>query len=179
MSTHSFVYPEKALHELFFEQVDRTPHQVAVIDGERRLTYSELRKLVDTLSFFLRRHGISRDEIVPIFMPRCVEFTIGYVAALAAGGAYLPLEVGYPAQQIVRILDECKPKIVLSLSGYSHRLPDSVLVFNLDDSVPQLRRRMVPFPHFTWTWMPLHIVCTAAGLLELPKASVVLIEAQS
>ena len=41
----AFTYPETTLHEQFFAQAARTPARVAVIDGDRELTYATLASL--------------------------------------------------------------------------------------------------------------------------------------
>ena len=79
-----FTYPDKLLHELFYEQAAKTPDSVAVIDGDRSLTYAELADQARTLANFLRKEGVTEDAVVPIFMPRCLEFAVSYIAALSA-----------------------------------------------------------------------------------------------
>ena len=72
------------LHELFYEQAEKTPDSVAVVDGDRSLTYAELADQARTLANFLRKEGVTEDAVVPIFMPRCLEFAVSYIAALSA-----------------------------------------------------------------------------------------------
>ena len=127
-----FTYPDKLLHELFYEQAAKTPDSVAVIDGDRSLTYAELADQARTLANFLRKEGVTEDAVVPIFMPRCLEFAVSYIAALSAGGAYAPLEVGYPADMLRRVIKECKPARVITLSSHEGRLPDDAPRICLD-----------------------------------------------
>ena len=127
-----FTYPDKLLHELFYEQAAKTPDSVAVVDGDRSLTYAELADQARTLATFLRREGVKEDAVVPIFMPRCLEFAVSYIAALSAGGAYAPLEVGYPADMLRRVLAEAKPPLTLTLGSHEGRLPADAARFALD-----------------------------------------------
>ena len=59
-----FTYPDKLLHELFYEQAAKTPDSVAVVDGDRSLTYAELadqaRTPLDIVSSF--HEGLSREH---------------------------------------------------------------------------------------------------------------------
>ena len=55
-----FVYPDSPLHELFHQQVARTPDRIAVIDQERELTYTELQRQTQTLALSLRHRGRRR-----------------------------------------------------------------------------------------------------------------------
>ncbi|KAH8045633.1 L-cystine transmembrane transporter [Aureococcus anophagefferens] len=127
-----FTYPDKLLHELFYEQAAKTPDSVAVVDGDRSLTYAELADQARTLATFLRKEGVKEEAVVPIFMPRCLEFAVSYIAALSAGGAYAPLEVGYPADMLRRVIKECKPARVITLSSHEGRLPDDAPRICLD-----------------------------------------------
>jgi len=91
-----FRYPDKTLHALFFEQAAKTPERIAVIDGDRTMTYAALARAATTLADALRHRGVTADVVVPIFMPRCLEFAVAYVAALAAGGATCRSRSGIP-----------------------------------------------------------------------------------
>ncbi len=51
---------------------------------------------------------------------------------LAAGGAYLPIEIGYPAQQLSQIVDECTPVVVLTLRGHANKLPPGTPYMAMD-----------------------------------------------
>ena len=63
-------YPqEKCVHELFEEQVGRTPEAVAVVYGEQELSYRELNARANRLAHYLRKLGVKPDERVGI----CVE----------------------------------------------------------------------------------------------------------
>lgn len=53
-------------------------------DG-RSITYEELDHLTDVLSENLRHKGVKPDSIVGIFMERCLEYSIAYIAILKAG----------------------------------------------------------------------------------------------
>ncbi|KAH8078181.1 L-cystine transmembrane transporter [Aureococcus anophagefferens] len=81
-----FTYPDKLLHELFYEQAAKTPDSVAVVDGDRSLTYAGSRTRRGPAAF-LRKEGVKENAVVPIFMPRCLEFAVSYIAALSAGSA--------------------------------------------------------------------------------------------
>ena len=89
-----FTYPDQLLHETFSEQAKATPDRVAIIDAppgqpDRRVTYAELDAMTDALAWWLRKQGVVADSVVPIFMSRCLEYAVCYLAILKAGGAYV------------------------------------------------------------------------------------------
>src|SRR6201998_1728372 len=82
-------YPQdRCLHELFEEQVKRTPNAVAVGCGDEDLTYGELNRRATRLAHYLRALGVTADDRVGICAERSLEMVMALLAVLKAGGAY-------------------------------------------------------------------------------------------
>ena len=117
-------YPrDSCLHELFEAQVRRTPGEVAVVCEGRRYTYSELNERADQVAAHLRSLGIGPDVLVGLFLERSLEMVVGLMAVLKAGGAYLPLDPFFPADRVGFMLDDAKPRVVLSQRSLADALP--------------------------------------------------------
>ena len=124
-------YPkEKCIHELFEEQVERTPDAVAVVYEEQQLTYRELNSRANQLGHYLRELGVKPDSRVAICVERGLEMVVGLLAVLKAGGAYVPLDPGYPAERLRYMLEDSAPVVLLTqgdlqklFSGISESLP--------------------------------------------------------
>ncbi|MCP5053012.1 MAG: amino acid adenylation domain-containing protein [bacterium] len=106
-------YPrDKTLHGLFAEQVDRHPGRIALTapagehtpSGTAALTYGQLDTLARRLAFRLNRWGIDNEKTVLLMVEHSLEMAIGILGILEAGGAYLPLEPGYPSGRVGYIL---------------------------------------------------------------------------
>ena len=121
------------LHELFEEQARKTPEQTAVADERGELTYGELDRTADRLAAYLRGEGVEPDEVVGVYLERRLEFVVACLAALKAGGAFLPLELAYPPSLLGDVLDDSEPRIVLTQEGLTGRLPGKQARFCLDD----------------------------------------------
>ncbi|MCP5050629.1 MAG: AMP-binding protein, partial [bacterium] len=94
-------YPsDKTIHQLFEEQVERTPDGVAVVDRKGNLTYMELDNQSHWLSKQLNEKGVRIDAIVAIMADRCLEMVIGKLGILKSGGAFLPIDPDYPQERI-------------------------------------------------------------------------------
>ncbi len=120
----SMPYPETCLHELFREQAAQTPDALAVVGDDTELTFAELDAQTDLLARYLQQRGVGIDCLVGIYMETSVAFVIAYLAALKAGGAYMPIEVVYPDALLARVLETSQPTVVLTTSRfYHHRLP--------------------------------------------------------
>lgn len=87
------------LHERFFDLARTTPDAVAVVDGDRTLSYGELAARALALRDRLAGAGIGPGRLVGLRMPRCAEVAVGIVGILAAGCAYVPLDPAYPEQR--------------------------------------------------------------------------------
>ncbi|HSP78156.1 MAG TPA: MupA/Atu3671 family FMN-dependent luciferase-like monooxygenase, partial [Myxococcaceae bacterium] len=80
------------LHARVEQQVARTPEQLAVLDGDERLTYRELNARANRLAWFLRESGVKADSLVAFCLPRSADRVVAMLGILKAGGAYLPMD---------------------------------------------------------------------------------------
>ena len=107
-------YPsERCIHELFEQQVARTPDAVAVQYEDQSLSYQELNRRANQLAHYLRAQGVGPDERVGICVERSLEMVVGLLGILKAGGAYVPLDPSYPAQRLAYMLSDSAPSVVL------------------------------------------------------------------
>ncbi|MCC3703538.1 amino acid adenylation domain-containing protein [Rouxiella badensis] len=108
------VYPEVAYtHQMFEEQVKRTPSAVALRFGNRKLSYAELDALSNQLAHFLHQKGVKPDDRVAICLDRSIEMVVGLMGIIKAGGAYVPLDPDYPVDRLSYILQDSAPKLLL------------------------------------------------------------------
>ncbi|MGH7830636.1 MAG: non-ribosomal peptide synthetase, partial [Candidatus Binatia bacterium] len=118
-------YPkEKRIHELFEEQVERSPDEPAVVYEERQFTYRELNSRANRLAHYLKKRGVGTEVRVAIYMERSSEMVVALLAALKAGGAYVPLDPEYPRERLEFILEDAHPAVLLTEQALAERLPD-------------------------------------------------------
>ncbi|MEV4447645.1 amino acid adenylation domain-containing protein, partial [Streptomyces mirabilis] len=97
---------ESTLPELFAAQVARTPHAVAVVDGDVRLTYAELDARADRLARCLAGRGVGPESLVAVALERGVDVLVALLGVVKAGGAYVPVDLRYPAERIGYVLGD-------------------------------------------------------------------------
>ena len=108
-------YPkDKTIAELFEEQANKTPNNVAVVFGMQKLTYKELNEKANSLAYYLRKNGIETNDLVGIMVNRSLEMIIGMLAVLKAGGAYIPIDPTYPKDRIEYMLKNSNSKLLLT-----------------------------------------------------------------
>ena len=128
-------YPlDKCIHQLFEEQVERTPDAVAVVFEERKVTYHELNCQANQLAHYLQTLGVGPEVLVGICVERSVEMVVGLLGILKAGGAYVPLDPDYPNERIAYMLEDSSVPVLLTQSKLVEELPSSVGKLVLLDS---------------------------------------------
>ena len=108
-------YPrDKCLHELFEEQVERTPDGVAVVFGSEQVSYRELNFRANQLARYLRAGGVGPESLVGVCLNRSTQMIVALLGVLKAGGAYVPLDPAYPRDRISFILDDTEAFLLLT-----------------------------------------------------------------
>ncbi|MGI8637640.1 MAG: AMP-binding protein, partial [Segetibacter sp.] len=117
-------YPrDKSIVDLFEQQVERTPNNIAVVFERQKLSYRELNNRANRLGHFLRSKGVKEDVLVPICIARSVEMMVGILGILKAGGAYVPIDPDYPQDRISYMLQDAGASIILSSKEARSNLP--------------------------------------------------------
>jgi amino acid adenylation domain-containing protein len=107
-------FPTGCVHELFEQQVAKTPDAVAVVFEDASMSYAELNRRANQLAHYLRELGVKPDERVAICVERGFETIMAALAVLKAGGAYVPLDPTYPADRLSFLLKDSTPVALLT-----------------------------------------------------------------
>ncbi len=117
-------YPkDRGIHQLFEEQVERTPDAVAVVFEQQRLTYRELNVRVNQLAHHLQQLGVEPEMLVGICVERSMEMVVGLLGILKAGGAYVPLDPTFPPERLTFMLEDAQVSVLLTQQHLIERLP--------------------------------------------------------
>lgn len=116
--------------DIFEEQVKKTPDKVAVKYEDKKVTYADLNMKANIVARKLRKLGVKQDDFVAMFTEISIEMIVGIYAILKAGGAYVPMDASYPEKRIQYMLQDCKPKAILS---YNTMINTDIPVINLGD----------------------------------------------
>ncbi|WP_336604367.1 amino acid adenylation domain-containing protein, partial [Paenibacillus sp. MMS18-CY102] len=128
-------YPrDKTIHELFEEQVERTPESIAIVFEDKLLTYRELNERANRLARTLRAEGMQPNQLVGILAERSLEMMVGIMGILKAGGAYVPIDSDYPEERIRYMLEDSGAKLLLTQRRLRERVTFDGKVLELDDT---------------------------------------------
>ncbi|HEU5448987.1 MAG TPA: amino acid adenylation domain-containing protein, partial [Acidimicrobiia bacterium] len=111
--------------QAFATQVTARPEAIAVLMEDERLTYRELADRARRLAHALVASGAGPERIVALALPRSLDLTVGLVAAMEAGAAYLALDPDYPAERLALMLDDADPAVVVTNTALVSGLPDA------------------------------------------------------
>ncbi|MCZ8045763.1 MAG: amino acid adenylation domain-containing protein, partial [Microcystis sp. LE19-41.2A] len=118
-------YPaNKCIHQLFEEQVERTPNAVAVTYENESLTYRELNNRANQLAHYLRKLGVKPDTLAGICVERSLEMMVGLLGILKAGGAYVPLDPEYPQERLSFMLEDSQVKVLVTQAKLVKSIPE-------------------------------------------------------
>jgi amino acid adenylation domain-containing protein/non-ribosomal peptide synthase protein (TIGR01720 family) len=182
-------YPaERSLVDLFNESSARyadTPAMIAPMEdgGEEIITYRDLDAQANQLAHYLQHLGIGPDVLVGIFMERSMDMVIATLAIIKAGGAYLPLDLGYPPERLAFMLDDGQVPVLITKSQYKDNLPQvgtgeledqkdlpyKLICMDLPQDMAEVRTQPDSIPHCSATAEDLAYVMYTSGSTGKPK----------
>jgi amino acid adenylation domain-containing protein len=165
------VYPrERCIHDLVAERAARTPEANAVVFGERSLSYGELETRANQLANWLRRLDVGPEVLVGVGMERSVEMMVALLGVLKAGGAYLPLDPGYPEERLSLMLRDAGVEVLLTQERWLDRLPQTgVTAVCLDRDWSAIAEESTEAPATGATAESLVYVMYTSGSTGIPK----------
>jgi amino acid adenylation domain-containing protein len=115
-------YPkDKTIHELFEEQVDKSPEKTALICDSEELTYKELEEQSNQLAHYLRLEcGVSLNECIGIYMDNGTKLIVTILGILKSGCAYLPLPASgsHPEERVRYMINDASLRVIISEKQY-------------------------------------------------------------
>lgn len=114
---------EAMAHELFEQQVARTPQATAVFSDNRWITYGELNERANQLAHYLASLGVGPEVKVGICLERGLQMFVGLLGVLKAGAAYVPLDPKYPAERLSYMLEDSQALLLLAGRSRASELP--------------------------------------------------------
>lgn len=108
------------------------PDKVAVISGDRSLTWAQLHQRSMQLARMLISRGAGADDVVALGLPRTEQMVVAIFAVLASGAAYLPLDLDYPRERLGLMCDDARPVVILADDSTLAQMPEGYPVVQLN-----------------------------------------------
>ncbi|KZS66392.1 non-ribosomal peptide synthetase [Mycobacterium pseudokansasii] len=141
LAARSAPSPHTTLWQMFEWQVRATPDAVALTaGGGERYTYAELHAEASRLAGELAEQGVGPEAVVALVLSRSTRSLVAILAVLAAGGAYLPVDVTLPELRIESMFRQANPVFAITEAGYGKLVGARVPTLVLDD--PRVAERI-------------------------------------
>ncbi|MEG4231276.1 amino acid adenylation domain-containing protein [Microcoleus sp. Pol11C3] len=168
-------YPKDVcIHQLFEEQVERSPDAIALVFEDEQLTYQDLNQRANQLAHHLRNLGVGPEVLVGICVERSLEMVVGLLGILKAGGAYVPLDPAYPPERLVFMLEDAEVAVLLTQARLVESLPQhQARIVCLDTDWEIIERQSEENPGYSVTSKNLAYVIYTSGSTGRPKGVLV------
>jgi amino acid adenylation domain-containing protein len=172
-NTHESFRHYESLAERFEQQAEETPGAVALIDGDKELTFLELNVRANKLAHFLTKVGVGPEVPVAVFVERSADMIVALLGILKAGGAWVPLDVSYPAERVAYVLQDCKARVLLTQEKSRERVNvGDYRVIALDTDSDQIDAESSSNPRIPVTSANAAYVIYTSGSTGKPKGVV-------
>ncbi|MEU7005499.1 amino acid adenylation domain-containing protein [Streptomyces sp. NPDC046332] len=114
--------PNETIADMLTAQVARTPDAVALVFGERALTYAELDAHINRIARLLLARGAGPEKVVALALPRSIDMVAALFAVLRTGAAYLPLDLDHPADRLRLMVEDTGPLCLVSTTAVAPTL---------------------------------------------------------
>jgi amino acid adenylation domain-containing protein len=158
------------VQQLVEAQAATTPDAVALIVGDRVLSYGELNRQANQLAHYLHVLGVQREVLVGLCVERSLDMVVGLLGILKAGGAYVPLDPTYPPERLAFMLEDAQAPILVTQQHLITHLPaQGVRMVCLDSDKAILAQQSEADPISPATVTDLAYVIYTSGSTGQPK----------
>ncbi|POO79777.1 non-ribosomal peptide synthetase [Bacillus sp. MBGLi97] len=119
---------DMTIPELFREKAELLSDHPAVVFEDRTLSYRALHAQSARIANVLKQKGVGPDSPVAVLIERSERMITSIMGILNAGGAYVPIDPGFPAERIQYILEDCGADFILTESQIEAPASDAELI---------------------------------------------------
>ncbi|GAC1380756.1 MAG: hypothetical protein NVS4B9_34280 [Ktedonobacteraceae bacterium] len=169
-STEQHYPQDMSIPQLVAQQAMTTPDAVALVAGDKTLSYRELNQRANQLAHHLQTLGVKPNVLVGLCVERSLDMVVGLLAILKAGGAYVPLDTGYPAERIAFMLADAQTSVLVTQQHQTTDLPiQEARVVYLDTDAAMLAQQSTTDPTTVVLASDLAYVIYTSGSTGRPK----------
>ena len=165
----------KLVHELFEQQVLRTPRAKAVMNQSEEITYEQLNSRSNQLARYLLDRGARPDEPIAICMERGIDLIVGLLAILKAGSCYVPLDPSYPLDRLTFMLRDATARLLLThektASILEHYASEIIVVDREWITISRRSTENIPVAQLGVGSRNLALIIYTSGSTGLPKGA--------
>lgn len=126
-------------------------NQIAIVVGDKHITYEELNYLSGHWAARLQARGIKEGDFIGVCMRRTADLPVALISILKSGAAYIPLDPDFPADRLHYMVEDAPAKYVIISKELQRELQfpaDKVILFedlkNETNGIEYTKRKVSP-----------------------------------
>ena len=167
-------FPTACTQELFEQQVARAPDAVALLSGDRKLTYRQLNERANQVAHYLRGMGVTPDALIGVSLARSLDMIVALLGVWKSGAAYVPLDPSYPHDRLAYMAKDAAVSLLLTQEAFRGVYADSgVATICLDTDWSTISYEKTDNPARSATQANLAYVMYTSGSTGMPKGAMI------
>lgn len=156
--------------EHFIQNAANDPEAIAIIVGNKSVTYRQLDELSLTVSQNLRALQLPKGSIVTLYLQREVELIVALLGIARSGLTYLPIDPSMPKDRVDYILEDAKTSLVISQADFRDKIHEGIDVYLVDQLISSTRGQDVGEERLP-SWDDLAYLLYTSGSTGKPKGT--------
>lgn len=141
--TEHHLNPE-TLYDCISAQRERTPTAIALQDETYQLSWLTMHQQVCALALKLQQQGVKVGDVVAVALPRSVRLSLALQAISVLGAIWLPLDTGYPDERLGLMINDAKPRLLITEVGQSSRFKQYISCLYFDTLITEMASFSLP-----------------------------------
>jgi amino acid adenylation domain-containing protein/non-ribosomal peptide synthase protein (TIGR01720 family) len=117
--------PAATMAAIFEEKAAQRPQAIAIVQGDRTMTYEELNHRANGMAHCFMEQGIGPEDVVGVAMKRSMDRVAALIGIWKAGAAYLALDPDYPYARLEHMLTDALPALVVTEMNLQQQMPQA------------------------------------------------------
>ncbi|HHL31758.1 MAG TPA: amino acid adenylation domain-containing protein, partial [Oceanospirillales bacterium] len=131
--TESKYHNNLCIHQLFQQQVEKTPEKIALTFAGQSLNYQQLNQQANQMAAYLLEQGVEHETVVGLYLQRSMAMVVAILAIHKAGACYLPLDSNQPISRVNFIMEDAQIKYLLTNLDTTDLQTDHIQLMQLND----------------------------------------------
>lgn len=123
------------VHDMLARAVAQRPDAIALIEGDRQVTYRQLDLLVGRAAAGLAARGVAANDRVALIIGNSIEFVVVLFACARLGAVSVPMSVRHQEAENRHCLNDCGTKVAVYEANLADRIPSREAVPTLEHAI--------------------------------------------
>lgn len=166
------VHPLSVL-DAFSIHAKQRPSSVAVINGDRRVTYGQLWNAAMTLRDELKSAQVAPGQVVSVIAPRSPELLISVLAVWLTGASYLPIDRSHPSERKRFQIQDSGACAIVTFGETECDVPANVRLIRLEDALRNVQDHGAEDAQLTLNYEDAAYLLYTSGSTGQPKGTLI------